>query len=430
LGFDHVEFWCGDALAVSNTWKQALGMRRIARSDLSTGNDKFCSIVIGTHNDKDKNNIKMAFTSPYPTNIQGNKENEGDSGLMPFDSSLANDFIMKHGTAVRAVGLRVEDVNLAYEVATRDGKAKGITPPTLLTTKTSNNDGGQLLMCELGLYGDVVLRLISDIKQEENENDHDHDQQRTFTGHFLPNFKDDEDHDSGSIGSDLEDFGISSIDHVVGNVPDIKSIANYIIQFTGFHEFAEFTTEDVGTVESGLNSLVLANNLENVLLPINEPVTENMKRQSQIETYLIHNQGPGVQHIALKTNDIFTTIEKMRSRLSSTGSGFELMRRPSPSYYEELPTRLGDKLTNDQYEQIERLGLLADADDQGILIQIFTTPVTYRPTLFLEIIQRIGCEVDGPSGETEQKGGCGGFGKGNFRELFKSIEDYEKEFVK
>jgi len=424
LGFDHVEFWCGDALAVANTWKQALGMRELSRSDLSTGNNKFCSIVIGS------NDVKMAFTSPYPTNIQDQKDDHTSDvdGVLGFDSAAAHDFIIKHGTAVRAIGLRVEDVHAAYEIATTKGNATGITKPTLLQDHT--NQDQNLLVCELGLYGDVVLRLISDTKPTTTTTTTTESTTTTsssFQGQYLPNFKDNDDDGSGG---GLSDFGIASIDHVVGNVPDIKQIANKIIQFTGFHEFAEFTSEDVGTVESGLNSLVLANNLENVLLPINEPVTENMKRQSQIETYLIHNQGPGVQHIALRTNDIFKTIDKMRSRLSSTGCGFELMRRPSDGYYAELPSRLGDKLTKEQYEEIQRLGLLADADDQGILIQIFTTPVTYRPTLFLEIIQRIGCEIDGPSGEKEQKGGCGGFGKGNFRELFKSIEDYEKDFVK
>mmetsp|Transcript_9615 Transcript_9615/g.18459 ORF Transcript_9615/g.18459 Transcript_9615/m.18459 type:complete len:277 (+) Transcript_9615:76-906(+) len=158
LGFDHVEFWCGDALAVANTWKQALGMRELSRSDLSTGNNKFCSIVIGS------NDVKMAFTSPYPTNIQDQHDDHTSDvdGVLGFDSAAAHDFIIKHGTAVRAIGLRVEDVHAAYEIATTKGNATGITKPTLLQDHT--NQDQNLLVCELGLYGDVVLRLISDTK--------------------------------------------------------------------------------------------------------------------------------------------------------------------------------------------------------------------------------------------------------------------------
>ena len=117
--------------------------------------------------------------------------------------------------------------------------------------------------------------------------------------------------------------------------------------------------------------------------------------------------------------------------------GFELMKRPSDEYYRELPDRLGDQLTPDQYEQLEELGILADSDEEGILLQVFTKPIGDRPTFFFEIIQRIGCVVsqqNGSDSEHEAAGrgtpierpGCGGFGQGNFRELFKSIEDHEK----
>merc|ERR1711988_974909 len=142
---------------------------------------------------------------------------------------------------------------------------------------------------------------------------------------------------------------------------------------------------------------------------MNEP-TFGTKRKSQIQTYLEQNNGAGVQHMALLTDDIFSTIRSMRE-MASLG-GFELMARPSSAYYEELPSRLGDSLDESQYAQVQELGLLADRDDQGILLQIFTRPVGDRPTLFLEIIQRIGCVEVADDGQEYQRGGCGGFGRG------------------
>lgn len=235
-------------------------------------------------------------------------------------------------------------------------------------------------------------------------------------------------------------YGLSRIDHTVGNVPNLLQTQEYIQSFTGYHKFAEFTPEDIGTVDSGLNSVVLASDNEAVLLPLNEP-TEG-KRKSQIQTYLEQNEGPGLQHIAIKTNDIFETISKMRHAEEHYG-GFELMVRPSTQYYEELPSRLGDKLSEDQYERLQELGILADADEEGVLLQVFTKPLGDRPTLFLEIIQRIGCVIEDDdedvandaisemeesegSGKVKERPGCGGFGQGNFRELFKAIEDHEK----
>lgn len=142
------------------------------------------------------------------------------------------------------------------------------------------------------------------------------------------------------------------------------------------------------------------------------------------------NEGAGLQHLALKTHDIFSTVRKMR-QVQQDMFGFELMKRPSDEYYRELPDRLGDQLTAAQYEELEELSILADADDEGILLQLFTKPVGDRPTFFFEIIQRIGCIIpqddeDADSEAIKERPGCGGFGQGNFRELFKSIEEHEK----
>lgn len=184
-------------------------------------------------------------------------------------------------------------------------------------------------------------------------------------------------------------YGLQRLDHAVGNTDNLLEAVNYIAGFTGFHEFAEFTAADVGTVDSGLNSMVLANNNEYVLLPVNEP-TFGTKRyvwlsgvhrvctrvaprmgapslithhsKSQIQTYLEQNEGPGLQHLALKTDDIVTTMREMRQR--SACGGFEFMPRASDEYYRKLPDKIGDALTPQQYEEIEQLGILADKDDQ------------------------------------------------------------------
>lgn len=247
--------------------------------------------------------------------------------------------------------------------------------------------------------------------------------------------------------NEAELLGIERADHIVSNVPELFPAVDYLMNSLGFHEFSEFTAEDVGTVDSGLNSMVLANNNEFVLFPVNEP-TFGTPRKSQIQTYLEHNKGPGVQHIAIKSTDIFKTMKGLRMRsaihnkqyltdvlglpadFDTTGIpdyGFEFMPAPGKDYYEKIPSKIGnDVFTAEQLKEIERLGLLVDKDDQGVLVQIFTQPIGDRSTVFFEFIQRIGCDRDQNGNKKEQTAGCGGFGKGNFGQLFKSIEDYEK----
>jgi 4-hydroxyphenylpyruvate dioxygenase len=299
----------------------------------------------------------------------------------------------------------------------------------------THDDGESAVVSEVELYGDVVLRFISG----------------DYKGPYLPGFTPTPDEPQIS-------YGLQRLDHAVGNVHKLVEALEHIIGFTGFHEFAEFVAEDVGTVDSGLNSMVLANNNELVLLPINEP-TYGTKRKSQIQTYLEQNEGPGLQHLALKTHNIIHTVEEMAKR--SQYGGFEFMPRPSEGYYGKVAQRVGNDLTAEQIASCEKHGILIDKDDQGILLQIFTKPLGDRPTVFIEIIERLGCTkevqrngtaaesaptqaagIDASNGAAaelvdvievradgvvvEQAAGCGGFGKGNFSELFKSIEDYER----
>jgi len=300
--------------------------------------------------------------------------------------------------------VQVVDAVIAHDRAVAGGATSFAAPHT--------DEATGVVMSEVRLYpdSDVALRFVSGDKLDELP--------------FLPGYTASTASES-SPAAPPGNYGIQRVDHVVGNVPDLLSTIDYMAAATGFHEFAEFTSEDVGTVDSGLNSMVMASNNEEVLLPVNEP-TSGGKRKSQILTYLEQNGGPGVQHIALKTDDIFATVAAMRAAHAAFG-GFELMERPRAQYFDKLQGRLGtEAISNDVARQCRELGILADKDDQGVLLQIFTKPIGDRSTLFIEIIQRVGCTRDPATNRAiAQKPGCGGFGKGNFHELFRAIEEYE-----
>jgi 4-hydroxyphenylpyruvate dioxygenase len=211
----------------------------------------------------------------------------------------------------------------------------------------------------------VVLRYVSGVDDETKKT-------------FLPKYADAR---PPSTAAPLT-YGLRRLDHAVGNVHDLLETVDYITAFTGMHQFAEFTAEDVGTVDSGLNSMVLANNNEFVLLPVNEP-TFGTKRKSQIQTYLEQNDGPGLQHLALKTDDVFATVRAMRAHGGGRG-GFEFQAPASAEYYQNMKARVGeDALSPEQFAQVQELGLLVDRDDQGVLVQIFTKPLGDRPTVFI-----------------------------------------------
>ncbi|KAL6041126.1 4-hydroxyphenylpyruvate dioxygenase [Balamuthia mandrillaris] len=397
--FHHVEFYCGDATSVSRRFALGLGMTLVAKSDLSTGNATYASYVYRS------NDIVFTFTAPYSTKLE---KSHSQPPFPHFDQQYAYDFFQKHGLAVRAMGVKVADAAEAYKKAVEHG-GKGVLEPLTMT-----DEHGTAVVSEIELFGDVVLRFVSD---------------DGYKGPFLPKYE--------PVNGRPLCYGLQRLDHAVSNVPKLLEAVDYLATATGFHKFAEFTAEDVGTVDSGLNSMVLASNNEMVILPVNEP-TFGTPRKSQIQTYLEHNEGSGLQHLALKTDDIFSTLRQMKAQ---SDWGFEFMDSPGKGYYERLPARIGDILTPEQYKEVEELAILVDKDDQGTLLQIFTKPLGDRPTIFIEIIQRLGCNItkkkkveeEGKLVEKEvvmQKGGCGGFGKGNFAELFKSIEDYERTLDK
>lgn len=391
--FHHVEFYCGDA---TNTYKRfmlALGLDLVAKSDFSTGNTLHASYTLQS------GDLRMLFTAPYQEEASNNNNNNeninsnNNKKSMPgFDSTVANNFFCKHGLGVRAIGIVVEDLLLSHRSMVSSGAESVLEPTVLLDEK------GEVLISEVKLYGDAVLRLVQNV---------------SYSGMFLPNFK-----DLKTTADRSGKYGIDRFDHIVGNVWSLRESMERVKNITGFHDFAEFVAEDVGTVDSGLNSVVLANNNEFILLPLNEP-TYGTKRKSQIQTYLEQNKGEGVQHLALFSTEIFATMQRMRD--ATELGGFEFQEPQPNSYYNNVRERVGNSLNEEQYQLAQKYGLLIDKDDQGVLLQVFTKPLGDRPTVFIEIIQRIGCLEN-----NIQKPGCGGFGKGNFKDLFKSIEDYEK----
>lgn len=389
--FHHIEFWCGDA---SNTWRRfawGLGMHLVAKSDPTTGNQTYCSYAIQS------NDLAFTFTAPLSSKIAQSHSNVPHPG---YNSEEARGFIASHGLAVKALGVLVDDAADAHRVSVANGAVSVLEPHVL----TDDNAEGTMAIAEVRLYGDVVLRFVST---------------QDFTGPMLPNYE--------HVKSMPLTYGLVRLDHVAANVHKLTDSVPYIVKFSGLHEFAEFTADDVGTAESGLNNVVLASNNDMVLLAINEP-TFGTKRKSQIQTYLEHNEGPGLQHLALACDDIFTTLREMRTRTHL--GGFDFMPKPPPSYYQNLANRVGSVLTEEQIEMCAELGIMVDKDDQGVLLQIFTQPLGDRPTVFIEIIQRVGCMEKDGSGRKVQKGGCGGFGKGNISELFKCVEEYEKSLFR
>lgn len=402
LSFHHLEFLCGDAKVAAKHFCTALGFRPLATSNMVTGNRTYASHVVGS------GSTIFACTSPYgdaPTAPYPVPE-AADAKMLPnraFNAREARQLFSAHGMHVAAIGIRVKDATVAFDRAVANGAMPKTKPFVDAATGVATS--------EVVLYpgGDALLRFVSGERLDELP--------------FLPGYAPASDAPKDGIG--LGKYGIERIDHVVGNVPDLLKTVDYVMNATGFHEFAEFTAEDVGTVDSGLNSMVMASNNERVLLPVNEPTTGG-KRKSQILTYIEQHGGPGVQHIALKTDDVFATVAAMRAACEAYG-GFELMDRPRDQYYDKLRGRIGAAyITEAEVAQCRELGILADRDDQGVLLQIFTKPIGDRSTLFIEIIQRIGCTKDPATNKAiAQKPGCGGFGKGNFHELFRAIEEYE-----
>jgi 4-hydroxyphenylpyruvate dioxygenase len=288
----------------------------------------------------------------------------------PMSSSHpAAEHIRKHGDGVKDIAFHVENADQAYEIATRRG-AKGAVEP-----RDISDEHGTIRYAAIHTYGDTIHSLIS---------------YKDYSGPFLPGFV------SAPIAGD--DAGILRIDHIVGNVElgQMEHWADFYSQVCGFHRYISFDDKDISTEYSALMSIVMSDDSKSVKFPINEPAPG--RRKSQIDEYLESYGGPGVQHIALLCKDELATVGKL------TRNGIPFLRVPD-AYYDVLRDRVGS--IDESIEAIRELGILVDRDEEGYLLQIFSQPVEDRPTVFFEIIQRKGSR---------------GFGKGNFKALFESIE--------
>lgn len=384
--FDHLEYWCADATSSARRFSSAFGMQMTAASDIDNGSLQYTSFVLRS------NDIRFVFTAPYWTESPPSPVPHTQS-FPQYDKDEAFGLVKKHGLFVRAIGLQVANAEEAYNQCVANG-GEGVLKPTTLT-----DESGTIIYSEVKWTGDVVLRFVQG--------------RSSYKGSYLPGYQE-------RVRNPVN-FGLHRVDHVVTNCPNLLDVTDFAMKMLGFHEFSEFVAADVGTLDSGLNSMVLANNDQTVLLPVNEP-TFGTRRKSQIQSYLEHHQGAGVQHIAIQTFDILKTIKSMVEQ--GDFGGVDFMPAPAPSYYSDhVPKKMGDMVTAELIAECQKYGILIDRDEEGGLLQIFTKPLLDRPTLFVEIIQRLGCPL--PDGK--QKPACGGFGKGNFGALFKSIEDWEKQ---
>jgi 4-hydroxyphenylpyruvate dioxygenase len=345
-GIDHVELWVGNAAQASYYFRHAFGFREVAYSGLETGLRDRASHVL------QQGDIRLALT-----------------GTLRSGTDIARHNAL-HGDGVKVIALSVPDVEVAYHEATMRGAA-GVSQP-----RTIEDQHGTVRLADVATYGDTIHRFVD---------------RSDYGGPFLPGFEPVE-HPGPS--TDL----VHDIDHIVGNVElgAMNRWVSYYENVFGMTEMIHFTDEAISTEYSALMSKVVTGGDGRVKFPINEPAEG--KRRSQIDEYLEFYEGPGAQHIALTTDDIVHTVAELRQR------GIRFLRTPD-SYYEEVPGRIGE--ISESLEDLRRLGILVDRDDEGYLLQIFTAPLGDRPTIFFELIERHGAR---------------GFGEGNFKALFEAIE--------
>jgi 4-hydroxyphenylpyruvate dioxygenase len=292
------------------------------------------------------------------------------------DNPMA-DHIYRHGDGVKALALRVPDARAAWQETTARG-AKSYLEPVV-----KQDAHGEAVISGIHTYGDTVHLFI---------------ERKNYTGAFLPGYR-----AWSNPYYAPASTGLLYVDHCVGNVGwnQMNTWVKFYEEVMGFRNILSFDDNDISTEYSALMSKVMSNGNGYVKFPINEPAKGN--KRSQIEEYLDFYEGAGVQHIAIATDDIISTVTQLRAR------GVEFLSAPPKSYYDAIPSRLGAHMDmmKEDLNSLQNLAIMIDADEEGYLLQIFTKPVEDRPTLFYEIIQRMGAK---------------GFGAGNFKALFESIE--------
>jgi 4-hydroxyphenylpyruvate dioxygenase len=346
-GIDHIELWVGNAAQAAYYLCRAFGFAEVAYAGLETGLRDRVSHVL------QQGRIRLVLT-----------------GTLRDGSDVA-EHQRRHGDGVKRVALGVPDAAAAYREAVARGAA-GIAEPYELT-----DEDGTVRIAEIAAYGETVHRFV---------------ERNGYAGAFLPGYVGVE-----RRGPDRSPL-LAGIDHVVANVElgEMERWVKYYEDVFGMTELVHFSDEAISTEYSALMSKVVTSGDGRVKLPINEPAEG--ARKSQIDEYLEFYGGPGVQHIAVSTTDIVRCVQELQAR------GVRFLRTPD-SYYDGVPARVGE--IDQRVEDLRRLGILVDRDDEGYLLQIFTKPLGDRPTIFLEIIERHGAR---------------GFGEGNFKALFEAIE--------
>jgi len=345
LGVDHLELWVGNAAQAAYYLRIAFGFSEVAYAGLETGARDRASHVL------EQGRVRLVVT-----------------GALRSDHPVAEHH-RRHGDGVKVVALAVPDVDVAYREATARG-AEGVAEP-----QTLEDDYGEVRVADIATYGDTVHRFVD---------------RSAYGGAFLPGYS--------AVEHVRGDGAFTGIDHVVGNVRlgEMERWVKFYEDVFGMTEMIHFSDEEISTEYSALMSKVVVDGKGRIKFPINEPAEG--KRKSQIDEYLEFYEGPGVQHIALATRDIVETVALLCAR------GVPFLRTPD-SYYEDVPERIGE--IDESLDDLRRLGILVDRDDEGYLLQIFTKPIGDRPTMFFEIIERHGAR---------------GFGEGNFKALFEAIE--------
>jgi len=346
-GTDFVEFYVGNAKQAAYYYQTAFGFQPLAYKGLETGNKEKTSYVLR------QGKVTFIFTS----------------ALTP-DSDIG-EHCKVHGDGVKFVALWVDDAIKSYEETVNRGAV-----PFMAPEKYPDKDG-EVIIAGIHTYGETVHLFVERDK---------------YMGTFLPGFI------PWNPDYKTKEVGLTYTDHMVGNVDwgQMDIWAKFYSDVMGFKQLISFDDKDISTEYSALMSKVMANDNMRIKFPINEPAKG--KKKSQIEEYIDFYKGPGVQHVALATDDIIHTVTELRRR------GVEFLYVPD-SYYKTVTERVGH--INEELKELKKLNILIDRDDEGYLLQIFTKPVEDRPTVFYEIIQRMGAQS---------------FGKGNFQALFESIE--------
>lgn len=346
-GTDHVEFFVGNAKQASHYYQSAFGFRLIAYAGPETGVRDRASYVL------EQGKVRFVLT----TSLQPGSE--------------ISEHVKLHGDGVKVLALWVDDAEKAFNETVK----RGAEPAYAL--KELKDEYGMAKTASIRTYGDTLHTFV---------------ERKNYKGPFLPGYK------KAESLLKTEPVGLKVVDHCVGNVE--LGRMNHWVKFyqdvMGFRLLVTFDDKDISTEYSALMSKVVANGNEYIKFPINEPAEG--KKKSQIEEYLDFYKGAGVQHIALLTDNIIHTVGELRKR------GVDFLYVPD-TYYEDVLDRVGK--IDENMDDLRKLNILIDRDEEGYLLQIFTKPVEDRPTLFYEIIQRKGARS---------------FGKGNFKALFESIE--------